>query len=202
MKTVSLSGSSRKNVGKKDAKTLRKQGNIPGVIYGDGNENVNFSVKETELNKIIWTPEVYFINVNVEGKEYKTIIQELQFHPVTDRVIHIDLLAITENKPVTLSLPIEIVGVSPGVQQGGKLSVNKRTIKLKGLPSAFPDKVRIDISKLKIGAAIRNAELPVGELTIVGDPRDVVVAIKTSRNVVAGGDMEEDETETEETAEA
>lgn len=193
MKTVSLSGSSRKNVGKKDAKALRKEGNVPGVIYGGGNDNINFFVKETELNKLVWTPEVYFININIDGKEYKTIIQELQFHPVTDRIVHLDLLGVTEDKPVTIALPVELHGISPGVRNGGKLRLNKRKIKLNGLPSAFPEKIMIDISKLRIGGAIRNAELEVGDLTVIGDPRDVVVAVKTSRNVVADEEEEEEE---------
>lgn len=194
MKTVSLSGSPRENVGKKGAKALRADGNVPGVIYGGGNENINFFVKETDLNKLVWTPDVNFINISIDGKEYKTIIQEIQFHPVTDRVVHFDLLGVVEDKPVTIALPVELVGISPGVQQGGKLRLNKRNIKLSGLPSAFPDKVKIDISTLNIGGAVRNAELEVGDLTVIGDPRDVVVAVKTSRNVV---EVEEEEETTE-----
>lgn len=193
MKTVSLSGSLRENVGKKDAKALRKEGNVPGVIYGGGNENINFFVKEADLNKLIWTPNVYFINLEVDGKKYKTIFQELQFHPVTDRVVHIDLLGVTEDKPVTVDLPVELLGVSPGVQQGGKLRLNKRSIRLNGLPSAFPEKVEIDISKLKIGHSVRNAQLDIDGLTVVGDPRDVIVAVKTARNVIADDEDEEEE---------
>ena len=132
MKQVSLSGSSRENVGKKDAKTLRTAGKVPGVLYGDGS-NINFAVKETELNKLVWTPAVNFIEIDIDGTKYKTIVQELQFHPVTDRVLHIDLLLVKEDKPITVQLPVELYGVSPGVQQGGKLRLNKRKIKVKGL---------------------------------------------------------------------
>lgn len=199
MKTVSLSGSSRENVGKKDAKTLRAAGKVPGVLYGDGS-NINFAVKETELNKLVWTPAVNFIEIDIDGTKYKTIVQELQFHPVTDRVLHIDLLLVKEDKPITVQLPVELYGVSPGVQQGGKLRLNKRKIKVRGLASAFPETVKINLAPLRIGSTVRYRDINLEGLETVGDQRDVIVSVKMARGAVKVD--EEEETEEEATAEA
>lgn len=200
MKTVSLSGSSRENVGKKDAKTLRAAGKVPGVLYGDGS-NINFAVKETELNKLVWTPAVNFIEIDIDGTKYKTIVQELQFHPVTDRVLHIDLLLVKEDKPITVQLPVELYGVSPGVQQGGKLRLNKRKIKVRGLASAFPETVKINLAPLRIGSTVRYRDINLEGLETIGDQRDVIVSVKMARGAVKVD--EEEETEEEEaTAEA
>lgn len=196
MKTVSLSGSLRGDVGSKGAKALRAEGRVPGVIYGNG-ENIHFSVKETELNKHVFTPEVNFININIDGKEYKTVIQELQFHPLTDRVVHFDLYAVSEDKPLTIELPLSIVGKSPGVVQGGKLIQNYRKIKVKGLPADLPETITVSIDGLKIGQNIRLGKIDIPGVTCIGDMRDVVLAVKTSRGVVATDDEEETEEATE-----
>ncbi len=195
MKTVSLSGSLRENVGKKDAKVLRKEGRVPGIIYGTG-ENISFHVKETELNKLVWTPHVNFVEIEIDGKKYKTIFQEMQFHPVTDRVVHFDLLQVVEGKPLTIALPVELHGVSPGVQQGGKLKQSKRKIKVNALADNLPETIKIDINELKIGSSVRNGEIDIDGLTVIGDPRDVIVAVKMARGVVE----EEEEEATEEAA--
>jgi large subunit ribosomal protein L25 len=188
MKTVSLSGSPRENVGNKGTKALRTEGRVPGVIYGKG-ENIHFHVKETELDKHVFTPEVNFINIEVNGKEYKTVIKELQFHPVTDRVLHFDLFAISDEKELIIELPLTVVGKSPGVEAGGKLRQNYRKIKVKGLPGALPEIVTLSIDGLKIGQSIRLGEVNIPGVTCLGDMRDVVISVKTARNVV----LEEDE---------
>ena len=184
MKTVSLSGSSRENVGSKDAKILRKEGRVPGVLYGNGG-NMHFHVKETELNKLVFTPDVNFIGIELDGKEYKAIFKEIQFHPVTDRIVHIDLLAVTEDKLVTIALPVRLKGNSPGVLNGGKLRQNYRKLKVKALAKDLPEFIELDISKLRIGMAIRLGEIEIPNVTLIGDMRDVAVSIKTSRNAVA-----------------
>ena len=190
MKTVSLSGSPREDVGSKGAKVLRAEGRVPGVIYGKG-ENIHFHVKETEFDKHVFTPEVNFINVNIDGKEYKTVIQELQFHPVTDRVLHFDLYAISEEKELTIELPINVVGKSPGVINGGKLRQNYRKIKVKGLPADLPELITISIDGLRIGQSIRLGQVVIPGVTCIGDMRDVVIAVKTARNVVVEDEEEE-----------
>lgn len=198
MKTVSLSGSLRENVGSKDAKVLRKEGRVPGVIYGNG-ENIHFHVKETDLNKLVFTPEVTFINIDLDGKEYKAIFKEIQFHPVTDRITHFDLMAVTEDKLVNIALPVRLTGNSPGVLNGGKLRQNYRKLKVKALAKDLPEFIELNISTLKIGMAIRLGEIDIPNVTLIGDMRDVAVSIKTSRNAVA--EEEEIEEGTEEAAE-
>lgn len=184
MKTVSLSGSSRESVGSKDAKILRKEGRVPGVLYGNGG-NLHFHVKETELNKLVFTPEVNFIQIEMDGKEYKAIFKEIQFHPVTDRITHFDLLAVAEDKLVTIALPVKLTGNSPGVLNGGKLSQNYRKLKVKALAKDLPEFITLDISKLRIGMSIRIGSIELPNVTVLGDLRDVAVSVKTSRNAVA-----------------
>jgi len=184
MKTVSLSGSLRENVGSKDAKHLRNEARVPGVIYGNG-ENVHFHVKETELNKLVFTPNVNFIGIELDGKEYKAIFKEIQFHPVTDRITHFDLLAVTEDKLIDIALPVRLTGNSPGVLNGGKLRQNYRKLKVKALAKDLPEFIELDISPLKIGMSIRLGEIEIPNVTLVGDMRDVAVSVKTSRNAVA-----------------
>lgn len=184
MKTVSLSGSLREDVGSKGAKALRKEGQVPGVIYGNGS-SVHFHVKETDLNKLVFTPEVRFVSIELDGKEHKAIFKEVQFHPVTDRITHFDLLAVTENKTVSIELPVKLSGNSPGELNGGKLRQNYRKIKVKALAKDLPEFITLDISELKIGMSIRLGEIEIPNVTLLGDMRDVVVSVKTSRNAVA-----------------
>ena len=184
MKTVSLSGSLREDVGSKGAKALRKEGQVPGVVYGNGG-NIHFHVKETDLNKLVFTPEVHFVNIELDGNKHKAIFKEIQFHPVTDRITHFDLLAVSEDKIISIALPVKLTGSSPGVLNGGKLSQNYRKIKLKALAKDLPEFLSLDISELKIGMSIRLGEIEVPNVTLLGDMRDVIVSVKTSRNAVA-----------------
>ena len=183
MKTVSLSGSLRKDVGSKDAKGLRKEGRVPCVLYGNG-QNIHFHVKMTDFDKLINTPEVFFIEVDVEGDKYQTLIKDVQFHPVTDNALHIDFLAISEEKDVTIKLPVLTEGIAPGVINGGKLRQNYRKITVKGLPSAIPENVTINISELKIGATVRLGDIDIKGVEFIGDMKDVVIAIKMARGAV------------------
>ena len=196
MKVKSLSGSLRESVGSKGSKILRREGRIPGVVYGNG-ENIHFHVKETDYNKLINTPEVYFINIDLDGKEYKTIIKDMQFHPVTDRCVHIDLMAVAEDKLVQIALPLTLTGSSPGVLNGGKLRKNYRKVTVKALPADLPENILVDISSLKIGDSVRIGDIDIKGLTILGDMRDVAVSVKTSRLAV----VEEETTEEEATEE-
>ena len=184
MKSVSLSGSLRESVGKKDAKKHRRSGEIPCVIYG-GKEQVHFVIEEKPLLKIFHTAEVFIIKLNVGGKEYNTIIQDVQYHPVTDRLLHVDFLEAAENKPVTIGVPITVFGTSPGVLKGGKLIKKVRKVTVKGLAKDLPDLVKIDISPLEIGDSVRTADLkPDGQFVFLDPPSNVVVGVRTARAVV------------------
>ena len=190
MKTVSLSGSPRENVGKKGANTLRKEGSIPAVVYG-GKEQLHFSILENEAKKLVFTPNVYLIEIDVNGKKFKAILQEAQVHPVTDRILHLDFLEIKENSPFKLNLPVRLEGFSKGVRNGGNLSQNFRTLKVMGLLKDMPDAVKIDITPLKIGEKIRVLDLNIPGLKFSDPENAVVVGVLTARAVIEQEEEEE-----------
>lgn len=204
MKEVSLSGSVRSNVGKKDAKAVRVAGEVPCVIYGSGKQ-IHFSVKHVDMEKLVYTPNVYIINVNVDGTEMRTIIQDIQFHPVTDKIQHVDFIELQADKKVKVNIPVILFGRSPGVLSGGKLQQIFRKVKVFATPDNLPDSIKVDISKLKIGQAIRIRDINNDQLNIINAPSAVVCSVKMARGAVAtAGDDEEEgaEAASEETAEA
>jgi large subunit ribosomal protein L25 len=184
MKQVSLSGSPREGVGRKGAAELRKSGRIPGVIYG-GQSQVPFSILSNDWDKIISQPDTLQINLEINGRSYPTIVQEVQMHPVTDRVTHIDLLELIPGKAVRTTLPVRTVGVSEGVRSGGKLLQNYRKVRISGKPEQIPDDIKLDISNLKIGDMIRVRDVKVEGCTILEAEAAAVIAIQTTRAVVA-----------------
>lgn len=194
MKSVSISGSIRENVGKKDAKEQRKRGMIPAVIYG-GEKQIPILVSENSMKAVIYTPEVMYVNLNIEGKIHDATIQELQFHPVTDRLLHVDFLESVPNRPITISIPIKIKGTAPGVLKGGKLSKKIRKIKVRGLLENIPEFISVDVSKLDIMDSICAEEIKVDNVELMEAPSMVIVSVMTSRNV--SDDEVEGETETE-----
>jgi len=196
MKTVSLSGSLRENVGKKDAKKHRREGNIPCVLYG-GKEQVHFIANDFEFGKLIFTPEVNLVNLDIEGKTTLAILQDVQYHPVTDKVLHADFLVVADNKPITVGLPIKTTGVSPGVLAGGKLVKKMRKLVVKGLVADVPEIITIDISKMTLGSTIKVKDVAVDGLTFLDVPSAVVVSVKTARVIAAEATEEEEEGEGE-----
>ena len=195
MKEVSLSGSARQNVGKKDAKAVRIAGRVPCVVYGAGNQN-HFSIKHTDMEKLLFTPDVYIINIDLEGTTIKTIVQDVQYHPVTDRIHHIDFLELSDDKKVKVNIPVVITGRSKGVLNGGKLQQIFRTLKVYSVPGELPDTIVVDITELRIGMAVRISDLiSTTGLNILNAPNAVVVSVKTARAAV------EEEEETAEAAE-
>ena len=189
MKSLELSGSKRVNLGKKESKKLRNEGNVPCVVYG-GKENIHFTAKAMDFKKIIYTPEVFVLKLDIEGEKVDAMVQDLQFHPVTEAILHVDLIQLIDGKVITTDLPIVLKGNSKGVKNGGKLSLNKRKVKVKALPSALVDNITIDITDLKIGDSIRISELSQDGITFLEAANDVVVAVKTSRKAVATEDEE------------
>ncbi len=194
MKTVSLSGALRADVGKKDAKKSRKEGNIPCVIYG-GESQIHFTLPELKVDKIIFTPEVFILNITVDGKEYKTILQDIQYHPVTDKVLHADFLEIKEGKPIVVGLPIKFTGIAPGVAKGGKLQVKYRKLRVKGNIDNMPEFIEIDVSKLDIANSIKVRDLKLDNLQVMETASAVVVQVKMARGAAASSGEEEGEEE-------
>lgn len=200
MKKVSLSGSPRENVGKKDARSLRAQGQVPCVVYG-GQEQAHFSVDLIELSRYVYTPDVFRFELDINGKKTEAILKDLQFDPVTDRIIHADFLEIIEGKPVKLEIPVHIVGNSIGVRNGGRLSVAYRRLLVHGLPKDFPDAIEMDVTKLRIGESLRIKNIDLPNVTFLHDPEAVVVGVRTARGAVDSDDEDEEGEEGQEAAE-
>src|SRR5690606_24903122 len=154
MKSFAISGSSRKNVGKRDAKELRYQGLVPAVLYG-GDKQYHFSVSAADLRPVVYTADVHFIDLDISGDKHRAIIQDMQFHPLTDQIVHIDFLELNDNKEISLDIPIKLTGTSPGVKMGGKLVQKLRKLRVKALPAHLPQYIDISISPLEVGNSVR-----------------------------------------------
>ena len=196
MKTAHLSGSLRANVGKKDATALRNAGLVPCVLYGQG-EQTHFAVKRTAIDKIVFSPDVFQVALDIEGKKAVGIIRELQQHPTKDTIQHVDFYELDENKEVRVKLPVRITGSSHGVLAGGKLMTVFRQLQCIGLPSALPDAITLDITKLRIGQSIRVNSIQIPGVTFLDPANAVVVSVKMARGAVKGADagVEEEEEE-------
>lgn len=200
MKHVSLSGSPRENVGSKDANAIRRNDRVPCVLYG-GEKQIHFHVDYNELSKLVITPNVHQVDVDVSGEKYTAVIKDVQFHPVTDRIIHVDFLELFDDKVVRIDLPVRVTGSAIGVRNGGRLMVQFRKLTVKGFPPEFPDELALDVTSLRIGQKLRVKDLETGGLTIVQDPEAVVVSIKTARGAIDEEEEDEEGEEGEEGAE-
>lgn len=184
MKAVSISGSIRENVGKKDAKAQRNQGLIPCVIYGGAEQKI-FVVEEKQFKNLLYTPEVNYVELNLDGKVMTAIVKDAQFHPITDNLLHVDFLEVVDGKPITLYIPFKIHGTSPGVLKGGFLKKRVRKLKVRGLLENIPEFIDADISNLDINDMIKVSDIQIDNITIVDNPNKVLVAVNPTRNVVA-----------------
>lgn len=180
MKTVQLSGSPRANVGKTDAAALRAAGQVPCVIYGAG-EQIHFSADTRHFKNIIFTPETNLVEVDVNGKKYKTVLQEAQFHKLNDSLIHADFLQVTDDKPVAVKLPVKTIGQAEGVKAGGKLNLKLRKLKVKGLVSKLPEYIELNVEPLAIGKGISAGDIQIDGVTLLHPKNISVVSVDTTR---------------------
>lgn len=169
---------------KQSVKALRNNEEVPCVLYG-GAEPVHFSALLADFKGLVYTPDVYMVKLLIDGQEYLSIMQDIQFHPVTDIIQHVDFLAVTDDKAITINIPIKFNGASEGVKQGGKLVTKVRRLKVKALPSKLPDYITIDITPLKIGGNIRVRDLSIDGVTFMDSPSNVIVGVRMTRNVAA-----------------
>jgi large subunit ribosomal protein L25 len=183
MKSVSLSGSPRAGVGKKDARNNRREGHVPCVMYG-GKEQIHFVADEKELMRVMHTPVVTLFNLEVGGKTYPTIVQDVQYHPVTDRLLHVDFKQILPEKPVTIGVPIRITGTAPGVLRGGKLVKKLRKLTIRALVQHLPDELVVSIDTLDIGQSLKVSDMAMDNVTFLDAPSTVIVTVRTARSVV------------------
>jgi large subunit ribosomal protein L25 len=197
MKSISIKGSKRESVGKVATKALRNAGMVPCVIYG-GKSPIHFSSEEKAFKNLVYTPNVYTASINVDGQKIAAILQDIQFHPVTDRIIHVDFYQLFDDKEITMKIPVKLTGTSPGVLNGGSLRFTNRKLRVKALPANLPDSVTADISELKIGSKLIVSSLSTENYTFMHPDNTVVVQVRTSRNATA--EEEEEEVATEEAA--
>jgi large subunit ribosomal protein L25 len=191
MKTVSMSGSLRENVGKKDAKKHRREGNVPCVLYG-GEEQVHFVVPEKEFKNVIFTPNTFLINLKIGENSYIAVLKDVQYHPVSDQILHVDFLQVFDDKPVAVAVPIRLTGTSKGVLKGGRLVRKYRKLTIKALPKDLPDEIVVDITKLNINDVIKIVDVSRPDIEFLDPRSSIVVAVKTQRAVAATDDEEEE----------
>jgi large subunit ribosomal protein L25 len=202
MKSITIKGSKRESVGKVATKALRNAGKVPCVLYG-GDQAMHFSADELSFSKLVYTPNVYTASIELEnGDKFKAILKEIQFHPVSDKILHVDFYQLSEDKEVTMDIPIRLIGSSPGVLVGGNLRNPFRTLRVRAIPANLPDFINTDISELNIGDKTLVSDLATGDFKILHPDNTVVVQVRVSRLAVeAEGEDDEDETEGEEGAE-
>lgn len=186
MKEFALNGKKRESVGKKASKMLRKEGMIPCNLYGENTVDgkpvaMAFTISMAELRKVVYTPEVYVINLNIDGEPHKAVLKELQFHPVTDAVLHADFYEVNETKPITIGIPVKLNGLAQGVRDGGKLNLSIRKINVTAPYPSIPEILDIDVTNLELGKSIKVGELSFEGLELATPAEVVVCSVKTTR---------------------
>ena len=183
MKAISISGSLRENVGKKDAKLNRKQGLIPCVVYG-GKDQIHFTVPETDFGPLIFTPNTYTVDLNVDGKKLHSVIQEVQYHKVSGSILHVDFLEIDPTKPVILSIPVIFTGIPVGVLKGGRLMKKFRKLKVRALIENMPDDITIDLTHLEIMDHYKITDLTIENVELLDPKNSMLAFVKSTRAAV------------------
>lgn len=195
MKSITINGSQRESVGKKATKALRNAGQVPCVIYG-GDKPLHFSSPELAFSKLVYTASAHTVVIALDnGVEYNAVMQDIQFHPVTDRISHVDFYEIFEDKEITMQIPVKTIGSSKGVMSGGNLRMPYRKLRVKAIPSKLPDFIEIDITPLKIGSKFYVTELETKDYKFLHPDNTVVCQVRRSRLAVVDVEDEEEEVE-------
>ena len=200
MKTIQISAEKRSELGKKSTRDLRKTDHVPCVMYG-GTEVIHFHAHENDFRHLVYTPNAYIVEVSLDGKNHKAVMKELQFHPVTDKLNHIDFVEVFDDKPVIVEIPIQLDGAAIGMKDGGKPRQRRRVLKVRGLIQHLPDTLDINIEEVRIGDVIKVGDLSYDKLEILDPSRSMIFAIVSSR-ISKGMEMGEAEVEAMEAAEA
>ncbi|TAD99160.1 MAG: 50S ribosomal protein L25/general stress protein Ctc [Bacteroidetes bacterium] len=182
MKTVEIIGFKRANLGKKAAKSLRKESMVPCVLYG-GKDQVHFNVPMILFKNLVYTPKALMVDLNVEGTKYKAILQEVQFHPVNELILHADFLELNDSKQIRMDIPIKFVGAAIGLQRGGKLITKLKKASVKALPNDMPDVIEVDVTALDLGKSVRISEIPKAAYTILNSPLITIASIGIPRGL-------------------
>jgi large subunit ribosomal protein L25 len=180
MKTFDIKGNLRTATGKKDSKNLRNQELVPCVLYG-GEENVHFSIPFSEFRHMVYTPEVFLVNLDIEGKIYQAVMQDSQWHPVEEKMLHADFLQVLDNKQLRVSLPVSIIGTAKGIKAGGKLKINLRKLKVKGVAQNLPDSIAVEVTELGLGQSIKVGDLKTDGVELLNSKSDVIATVTVTR---------------------
>ena len=194
MKSITIQGTKRESVGKKSTKALRDAELVPCVVYG-GAETLNFSAEERAFKGLVYTPEAHTVSIEVDGKTIPAVLQDIQFHPITDKILHADFYQLSEDKPVVMEVPVRITGRAKGVVSGGAMRQTYRKLKIKALPANLPDEIVVDVTPLKIGNKLYVGDIKTSNFTFMHPDNAVVVAVKMSRTAMKGGAVVEDDEE-------
>ena len=206
MKSITINGSKRESVGKKATKALRNAGMVPCVLYGENNP-VHFTAKELDFSKLVYTPNAHTVVLKLDGKRtVNAILQDIQLNPVRDRIVYVDFYEVTDDKEISMNIPVELTGAAPGVLiSGGRLLLNKRKLRVKALPSNLPDIIVVDISELEIGNKLYTSSIKSEKFSFVHPDNTVICQVRTSRAAIIEEvevATEDGETSSEETTEA
>jgi large subunit ribosomal protein L25 len=180
MKTIEIKGSFRTELGKKSSKQIRLTGNVPCVIYGK-EKNLHFLAPELAFKNLIYTPAAHLVELNIDNKVHRAVLKDVQYHPVSDKILHADFIEVSDHKPVTINIPIKVTGDSAGVIAGGKLNIKKRSLKVKGFPNDLPEDLHIDITDLKIHESVKVGDLSYDKIELLDPKRLMILTIATSR---------------------
>lgn len=180
MKSFAISGSRRENVGKRDAKELRYEGKVPAVLYG-GDNQIHFAVSAADLKGLVYTPDVHFVDIDVEGTKAQAVLQDIQFHPLTELILHVDFLRVNDSKPFVMEIPVKLTGTSPGVKMGGKLIQKLRKLRVKAFPKDMPQYVEVGMEVLELGKSVRVGDLSFDKFQVTNNTDDTIVSVVMSR---------------------
>jgi len=180
MKSIEINGTLRSEFGKKGSRAIRKTDSVPCVLYGQG-ENIHFTVTNDALRNLVYTPEIYVVDLNIDGKKVNAILKDIQFHPVKDNILHVDFYQIDETKPIAMEVPVSLEGLAEGVKAGGKLTLQLRKLKVKALFNIIPEKLVINVSGLGLGKTIQVGDLSFEGLELLTAKEAVVCAVKLTR---------------------
>lgn len=186
MKSITIQGTKRESVGKKSTKALRDADLVPCVVYG-GKEPLNFSAEEKAFKNLVYTPEAHTVSIEVDGQTIPAVLQDIQFHPITDRILHVDFYQLADDKPVIMEVPVKITGRAKGVVAGGVLRQSFRKLKLKAIPANLPDEIMVDVTPLRIGNKLYIGDIKNDAYTFMHPDNAVVAAVKMSRNAMKNG---------------
>lgn len=187
MKQIAINGTLRTDLGKKAAKEIRKNGNVPCVIYGEKKDEngapvaVHFTVSEKEINKLVYTPHIYLIDINIDGTDYKAVLKDVQFHAVKDNVLHVDFFEVHAEKPIVMGVPVQAQGLAEGVRAGGRLMMMVRKLKVRAMYDQIPEKLYVDVTTLQLGKSVKAGSLSFEGLEIVTPAEVIVCTVKMTR---------------------